>query len=219
MNKNIAIIMDGNGRWAKQNGLKRTQGHKVGAEVAREITTFCAKEGSIKNLILYTFSTENWKRPKYEVDYLMKLLYKYLLKEEKTYIDNKIRFDVIGDVEPFSKEVKKQIAHLKEKTNTFEGFTQYLALNYGSQDEIIRAVNKIKTDITPQTIRQHLDFKEDIDIIIRTGGEKRISNFLLWQGAYAELFFSDTFWPQFSVNEFKMILKEYNSRERRFGGL
>jgi undecaprenyl diphosphate synthase len=211
--------MDGNGRWAKQQGLKRTKGHEKGAEVAREVTEFCAANKEIKNLILYTFSTENWKRPKYEVDYLMKLLYKYLKNEENTYLQNKIRFDVIGDLTPFSDEVKKQIATLKEKTKDFTGFTQYLALNYGAKDEITRALNKIGKTVSPETITQHLDFCEDIDIIIRTGGEKRISNFLLWQGAYAELFFSDTFWPRFSVEEFEAILDEYKNRERRFGGL
>jgi undecaprenyl diphosphate synthase len=211
--------MDGNGRWAKQQGFKRTKGHEKGAEVARKITEFCAANKEIQNLILYTFSTENWKRPKYEVEYLMKLLYKYLKNEEATYMQNKIGFDVIGDLTPFSNDVKKQIAILKEKTKDFTRFKQYLALNYGAQDEITRAVNKLGNAVSAEAIKQNLDFCEDIDIIIRTGGEKRISNFLLWQGAYAELFFSDTFWPEFSVDELKAILSEYKNRERRFGGL
>ena len=211
--------MDGNGRWAKAKGFKRTHGHSVGAQVAREITTHCAKRGDIKNLILYTFSTENWKRPKHEVDFLMKLLYKYLKEEEQTYLQNEIRFGVIGDISAFSKKVQKQIKHLEQVTQYFNNFTQYLALNYGARDEIARACQKIDAEVTEKKITQNLDFNEEVDIVIRTGGEKRISNFLLWQSAYAELFFSDTPWPEFGVDEFEKIINDFEKRERRFGGL
>jgi len=217
--KTVAIIMDGNGRWAKQRGFKRTHGHKIGAEVVREITTHCAKRGDIENLILYTFSTENWKRPKHEVDFLMKLLYRYLKEEEQTYLSNNIRFRAIGDLSAFSKKVQKQIKHLEKLTQHFTNFTQYLALNYGARDEIKRAFEKIKGTIDEQSITQHLDFSGEVDIVIRTGGEKRLSNFLLWQSAYAELFFSDTPWPEFSAKEFEKIMENFEKRERRFGGL
>ena len=217
--KTVAIIMDGNGRWAKERGKKRTYGHEKGAQVARHITTHCVQRGDIKNLILYTFSTENWKRPKVEIEFLMKLLYKYLLDEEKTYLQNKIRFDTIGDLSAFSQKVQKQIAHLKEVTKDFDGFTQYLALNYGARDEISRAVQKVNGQITQEKIMQQLDFSQDVDIIIRSGGEQRISNFLLWQSAYAELFFVDDFWPEFSSERFDAIMKMYEKRQRRFGGL
>jgi len=217
--KTVAIIMDGNGRWAKQRGFKRTHGHKIGAEVAREITTHCAKRGDIKNLILYAFSTENWKRPKSEVDFLMKLLYKYLKEEEQTYVCNNIRFRAIGDLSAFSKKVQKQIKHLETLTQHFTNFTQYLALNYGARDELKRAFEKIEGSIDEQSITKHLDFSGEVDILIRTGGEKRLSNFLLWQSAYAELFFSDTPWPEFGIKEFEKIMESFEKRERRFGGL
>lgn len=216
--KNIAIIMDGNGRWAKSKGFKRTHGHKIGAQVARSITTHCAKRGDIKNLILYTFSTENWKRPKAEVDFLMKLLYKYLKEEEQTYLKNKIRFGVIGDISAFSKKVQKQIKHLEAVTKEFDSFTQYLALNYGSKDEIFRASQKSELH-SIKDLQKNLDFTQDIDIVIRTGGEKRISNFLLWQSAYAEFFFNNTPWPEFTTHQFDEIMDQFMDRHRRFGGV
>ncbi|MDX9814528.1 MAG: polyprenyl diphosphate synthase [Sulfurimonadaceae bacterium] len=216
----IAIIMDGNGRWAKQRGEKRTYGHKVGAKVVREITEFCAKDEDIKRLTLYAFSTENWKRPRLEVEYLMKLLKNYLEDELDTYLKNNIRFEPIGDIRAFSNELIKTIEMLKQKTSSCNGLVQSIALNYGSRDEIIRAINSFETtDITEQMLSNALDSKEDVDILIRTGGDKRLSNFLLWQSSYAELFFSDKLWPDFNSKDLEAILKEYKKIERRFGGV
>ena len=210
--------MDGNGRWAKARGLNRTKGHEKGANVVREITTYCSNYTDIKTLTLYAFSTENWKRPKYEVDFLMKLLDRWLKQEEKTYIKNQVKFETIGDISKFSLPLQKTIQNIKEKTSSFDSFTQILALNYGSKDEIIRAIKKTTT-INEENLNKNLDLSVQIDLLIRTGGEKRLSNFLLWQAAYAELFFIDKFWPDFTIDDLKEIIKQYHTRERRFGGL
>jgi undecaprenyl diphosphate synthase len=218
----LAIIMDGNGRWAKQRGLKRTEGHKKGAEVVKEITTYCANNPEIDILTLYAFSTENWKRPKMEVDFLMKLLDNWLKKELPTYIENEVKFEVIGDISKFSKALIKRIEHTKEVTKDFKKLTQVLALNYGSRDEITRAVKKMiekNEEITPENIQKNLDISRDVDLLIRTSGEVRLSNFLLWQVAYAEMFFTKTMWPDFTAEELDNILKEFKKRERRFGGI
>jgi len=214
--------MDGNGRWAKQRGLKRTKGHQKGAEVVREITTYCTKSDEIDTLTLYAFSTENWKRPKMEIDFLMTLLERWLEKEYQTYIENDIRFKVIGDIEKFSKNLQKKIYETMEKTKNNKRLTQILALNYGSRDEITRAVKKMvknNEEITPENIQKNLDLPDDVDLLIRTSGEIRISNFLLWQIAYAELFFTKTLWPDFSAEELDKIIKEFKKRERRFGAV
>ncbi len=218
----LAIIMDGNGRWAKQRGFPRTKGHQKGVEVVREITTYCAKNPEIEILTLYAFSTENWKRPKSEVKFLMKLLDKYLQKELKTYIQNDIKFEVIGDISKFSPSLQKRILTTKEATKNNKSLTQVLALNYGSKDEITRAVKKVvqkKEKITPENIQKNLDMPKDVDLLIRTSGEMRVSNFLLWQIAYAEMFFTKTLWPDFTSEELDKILKEFKKRERRFGGI
>jgi len=219
----IAIIMDGNGRWAKERGLKRVKGHEKGAEVVREITTHCAKL-DIKYLTLYAFSTENWKRPKAEVEFLMKLLQRYLKNELKTYMDNDIKFETIGDISRFSESLQKRIKKTKEKTKDNKSLTQVLALNYGSRDEITRAVKRViknGDEVSEESITKNLDTGDmpDIDMLIRTSGEFRISNFMLWQAAYAELFFTDTLWPDFSVKELDEMITEYKTRERRFGGI
>ncbi len=224
MNKleHLAIIMDGNGRWAKQRGLNRTKGHEKGAEVVREITTYCAQNNEIQTLTLYAFSTENWKRPKIEVDFLMKLLERYLKNEEATYIKNGVKFETIGNLEPFSSSLKQSLNALKEKTKNNKNLTQILALNYGAQDEIVRAVNKLcieKKEITLDTLNNALDMPYPIDLLIRTSGEQRISNFLLWQIAYAELYFTKTLWPDFTSKELESIIQNYKNRERRFGGI
>ncbi len=212
--------MDGNGRWAKERGKKRTHGHKEGAKVVREITEFCAKEKDIKRLTLYAFSTENWKRPRLEVEYLMKLLKKYLEDELETYLKNNIKFEAIGDLRAFSEDLRKTIEMLEQKTSSCDGLVQSLALNYGSRDEIIRAIKSLNsTDITEQMLSNALDSKEDVDIVVRTGGQKRLSNFLLWQSSYAELFFIDKLWPDFNSDDLAKILKEYRKIERRFGGV
>ena len=218
----LAIIMDGNGRWAKKRGLKRIEGHKKGAEVVKEITTYCANNPDIEILTLYAFSTENWKRPKMEVEFLMKLLDNWLKKELDTYIKNDVKFETIGDISKFSDKLKKRISHTKEVTKNNKKLTQILALNYGARDEITRAVKKLietKEEITEENIQKNLDISRDVDLLIRTSGEIRLSNFLLWQIAYAEMFFTKSFWPDFTSKELEAIINDFKKRERRFGGI
>ncbi len=219
--KHMAIIMDGNGRWATKRGKPRAFGHEAGAKKVTEITRICSELG-ISYLTLYAFSTENWKRPKKEVDFLMKLLDKFLKRELNSLLENDIKFRVIGDMSKFSDKLQKRIKHTIEATSNSKGMTQILAINYGSKDEITRAVNKIdKKSITTDDIEKALDTADfpDVDLLIRTGGERRLSNFLLWQSAYAELFFTDTLWPDFSFEELKEIIDEFDKIERRFGGI
>ncbi|WP_418179613.1 di-trans,poly-cis-decaprenylcistransferase [Aliarcobacter lanthieri] len=221
--EHIAIIMDGNGRWAKQRGLKRTAGHEEGAKVVREITTYCTKV-DIKYLTLYAFSTENWNRPKLEVEYLMKLLEKFLKNELETLMKNEIRFKAIGDLSKFSNSLQKTIKEVEEKTLNNKNLTQVLALNYGSKDEIVRAIKKLnekKLEITEENFESCLDTAgfSNVDLLIRTSGEIRLSNYLLWQNAYAELFFTNTLWPDFNSNELELILEDFKKRQRRFGAL
>ncbi len=219
----IAMIMDGNGRWAKERDLKRTAGHEKGAEVVRQITTHCSNIG-IKYLTLYAFSTENWSRPKLEVEFLMKLLERYLKNELNVYLRENVKFKAIGDIEKFSNSLKKVIKDIEDKTAHCTGLTQVLALNYGSKDEIIRAVKKMNEqnlEINEQNLESCLDTAgiPDVDLLIRTSGEVRLSNYLLWQNAYAEMFFTPTYWPEFSSNELDDIISDYIARERRFGGI
>ncbi len=223
MPKHIAIIMDGNGRWAKERGLKRTAGHEEGAKTVRKITSYCSSIG-IKYLTLYAFSTENWERPKLEVDFLMKLLEKHLKKELDIYLSNDIRFKAIGDLSRFSKSLQKIIQETETKTANCKGLTQVLALNYGSKNEIIRAVKKLneqKLEITEKNLEACLDTAQmgDVDILIRTSGEVRLSNYLLWQNAYSEMFFTQTYWPDFTEAELDDIISDFVKRERRFGGI
>lgn len=220
--KHIAIIMDGNGRWAELQGKKRVKGHEAGAKIVKEITTFCSNNEEIERLTLYAFSTENWKRPRLEVEFLMKLLNTYLKNELPVYLQNNVRFEPIGDTRAFSKSLRKTIAMVQEKTAHCDGLVQSLALNYGSQDEILRAINSLKGvdgEITQEMLSNELDCKHDVDLLIRTGGDHRLSNFLLWQAAYAELHFCDTLWPDFSAKELEKIIKKFTQIERRFGGL
>jgi len=218
----IAIIMDGNGRWAKQFNKKRTAGHKKGAQTVRDITVHASKIG-LKYLTLYAFSTENWKRPKHEVDFLMKLLGEYLKKELSTYLKHNVRFNVIGDISKFSEKLQDIIKKTTKKTSHCNGLTQTLAINYGSKDEIIRAIKKIDDtkNIDEQSFEKLLDTKDmpPVDMLIRTGGEKRVSNFLLWQIAYAELFFTQTLWPDFKSDEFDNMIERFKKISRRFGGI
>lgn len=219
----IAIIMDGNGRWAKERGLKRTAGHEEGAKRVREITAHCSNIG-IKYLTLYAFSTENWKRPKLEVDFLMKLLESWLKKEVSTYINNLTRFKTIGDITRFSKSLQKTIKETEEKTAHLKGLTQVLALNYGSQDEMLRAMKKLKEkdlEITKENFESCLDTAgmPSVDMLIRTSGEVRLSNYLLWQNAYAEMFFINSYWPEFQASDLDDLISDFTSRERRFGGI
>ena len=221
--KHVAIIMDGNGRWAELQGKKRVKGHEAGAKVVKEITTYCSNNEEIERLTLYAFSTENWKRPRLEVEFLMKLLDNYLKKELPVYLQNNVRFEPIGDIRAFSKSLQKTIKMVEEKTAHCDGLVQSLALNYGAQDEIIRAVNRLNIkeneNITVEMLNNALDCKYDVDLLIRTGGDNRLSNFLLWQAAYAELSFIDTLWPDFTTKELEKIIKKFKKIERRFGGL
>ncbi|WP_267285281.1 di-trans,poly-cis-decaprenylcistransferase [Halarcobacter mediterraneus] len=217
------MIMDGNGRWAKEKGLKRTAGHEEGAKTVRRITKHCSELG-IKYLTLYAFSTENWDRPKLEIEFLMKLLEKYLKSELEVYLENSIRFKAIGDLSKFSNSLQKIIHKTEEETVNGKNLTQVLALNYGSQDEILRAIKKLdekKMEITKENFESCLDTAgiPDVDMLIRTSGEIRLSNYLLWQNAYAELFFTKTYWPEFTTNELDDMISDFINRERRFGAI
>lgn len=225
MNKlnHLAIIMDGNGRWAKKRGFIRTKGHDSGANVVENVAKFCIDK-DIKNLTLYAFSTENWTRPKSEVEYLIKLFKEFLIKKEEIFIKNEIKFETIGDLSKFDNELLNLITKIKEKTAIFNKLTLTLAVNYGSKDEIVRSVKKLISkgdEINETTISQSLDTTKmgDVDLLIRTGGEQRLSNFLLWQVSYAELFFTPTLWPDFSYNELEKIVEKYTKIHRKFGGL
>lgn len=215
--------MDGNGRWAKKRSLVRTNGHEKGADVVDDIMTYCVKNG-IKTLSLYAFSTENWKRPKSEVDFLIKLLKKFILLQEDKLIKNGIKFDTIGDISVFDNELKNMISNLKNLTKDCGNLNLVLALNYGGKDEIVRACKKLVSEnkeINEDSISNALDSAKygDVDLLIRTGGEMRLSNFMLWGASYAELSFSDTFWPDFTPSELDEIVRNYKQKHRRFGGL
>lgn len=219
----IAIIMDGNGRWAKQRNLPRTSGHKEGLEVAKKIVK-AAKEIGVKYITLYTFSTENWKRTQEEVGYLMGLIKNHLRAEFKFYKENDIRVKHIGNLEGLPKDIQEEINSTVEECKDFNSLTVVLAINYGGKDEIIRAANKaIKENklLTEKNFTEFYDIPElpEVDLIIRTGGEKRLSNFLLWHGAYAELDFVDTLWPDYDEECFYSSIKEFQKRNRRFGGV
>ena len=219
----IAIIMDGNGRWAKERNLNRTAGHEQGAKVVREITTHCSNIG-VKYLTLYAFSTENWTRPKLEVDFLMKLLERYFKSELPIYLENNVQFKAIGDLSKFSPKLQQIIKETEEKTSKCSGLTQVLALNYGSRNEIVRAVKKLNEqnlEPTEENLNSCLDTAnmDDVDLLVRTSGEVRISNYLLWQCAYAEMLFTQTYWPEFSTQELDDIISDFGKRERRFGGI
>lgn len=226
--QHLAIIMDGNGRWAKQQGMLRAFGHENGTKSVRVTVETCAKLG-IKNLTLYAFSTENWNRPKIEVDLLMKLLIKSLQSELKTLTDNNIRLNSIGNLDLLPKSAQTQLREVIEKTKNNTRMTLTLALSYGSREEILQAVraisDKVKNniisiaDIDESIINQHLYTQNlpDVDLLIRTSGEHRISNFLLWQIAYAELYFTDVLWPDFREEHLYEAIVSYQKRERRFG--
>ncbi|MDG5492871.1 isoprenyl transferase [Psychroserpens sp. SPM9] len=224
----VAIIMDGNGRWAKQQGLLRVIGHENGTKSVRDVVEASAEIG-IKNLTLYAFSTENWKRPKLEVQTLMKLLVKSLKKEIKTLQDNNIRLLAIGNLKDLPKKAHEELLEVIDKTKNNTHMTLTLALSYGSREEIIKVIkeltDKVKNNIISvesideSIINKHLYTHNlpDVDLMIRTSGEQRISNFLLWQIAYAELYFTDILWPDFKKKDLYEALINYQNRERRFG--
>lgn len=227
MDKNIpnhiAIIMDGNGRWAKKRGLPRTFGHKEGAASLRKIITYAAKIG-VKYLTVYAFSTENWKRSQEEVSALMFLFKSYIKNEEKNIMENNIRFMVSGRRENVSESLLEAIDNLQEKSKNNTGLTFNIAFNYGGRAEITDAINKIlksgKESITENEIASYLyNDIPDPELLIRTSGELRISNFLLWQIAYSEIYITDTLWPDFDEVELDKAIASYNKRDRRFGGV
>lgn len=222
----VGIIMDGNGRWAESRGLLRVEGHHRGAERAKEIIRAAAEFG-ITTLTLYTFSLENWQRPDTEVALLMKLLAAYLKKDLQELIEEGIRFRVIGEKWRLPEDIQALIRDAEEKTTTNSGMTLVSALSYGGRDEILRAVKKaISLGTQPEEITE--DFFSGLldtaglpppDLIIRTSGEKRLSNFLLWQSAYSELYFTDVLWPDFTREELRNAIVDYQLRERRFGSV
>jgi undecaprenyl diphosphate synthase len=226
--QHLAIIMDGNGRWAKQKGLLRAFGHENGTKSVRATVETCAKLG-IENLTLYAFSTENWNRPKLEVDTLMKLLISSLKKELETLQKNNIRLNCIGNIDMLPASAKKELLSVIEKTENNTRMTLTLALSYGSREELLNAVkiisDKVKNNIISidsldeSIINQHLYTHNlpDVDLVIRTSGEHRISNFLLWQIAYAEFYFTDVLWPDFKEDDLYEAIISYQKRERRFG--
>lgn len=224
----VAIILDGNGRWAKSKGMPRNYGHTQGAKNVETICEACHDLG-IKYLTVYAFSTENWSRPKLEVDALMTLLRTYLKNCFKTAKKNNMSIRVIGDITKLSTDLQKTIVELEEETKNYDGLHFTVALNYGSQDEMLRAMNKIVADmdagkiekqpITKELFEQYLDTVgiPDPDLLIRTSGEQRLSNYLLWQLAYAEFYFADVHWPDFSKEELIKAVESYSSRNRRYG--
>jgi undecaprenyl diphosphate synthase len=224
----IAIIMDGNGRWAKKHTLGRIAGHKKGGEAVRIVTRTCREMG-VKYLTLYAFSVENWKRPSAEVTALMELLARYLVSEEKEMMETGIRLNVIGDISGLNDSVREKIDDVMQKTRENVGMVLTLALNYGGRDEILRAVKNMLNDfqqgkinpvvVNTETIHRYLDTwnMPDPDLLIRTSGEYRLSNFLLWQCAYTEFFFTNTLWPDFGREDLMKAVGEFQKRERRYG--
>lgn len=222
----IGIIMDGNGRWARQRNLPRTSGHKEGLTVAKNIVREAAKLG-VKYVTLYTFSTENWKRAQDEVGFLMNLIKGHLRAEFQFYKDNGIRIKHLGDLNGLPKDVQKEIIDAQNETADFTGLTVVLAINYGGRDEIVRSIKKLAeknpdlSNITEDDVTKSFDVEDlpDVDLLIRTGGELRLSNFLLWHAAYAEFVFTKTLWPDYNINEFYADIEEFQKRTRRFGGV
>lgn len=223
--KHIAIIMDGNGRWAKKRSLPRSAGHVAGAKTFKDIARYCNKIG-LEYLTVYAFSTENWKRPKDEVEGIMKLLRDYLIDAEN-FKDENIKVKFLGNLEVLDEDIKALIKKNEEGSKNATGLNLNIAINYGGKDEITRAVRDIvkegikSEDITEEVISQHLYTKgmPDPDFIIRPSGEYRLSNYLIWQSAYAEYWFSDILWPDFKPRHLEQAIDEFNHRNRRFGGV
>ena len=226
----IAIIMDGNGRWAKKRGLPRTAGHKVGAEAFRTIANY-AKSIGLQYLTVYAFSTENWKRPQEEVSTIMGLLEKYLMELLRDLDKNQVRFSFFGDLSLLSPTLRQEAVQLMERSRQYEGVQVNFCINYGGRDEILRAAQAYAAKCAAGEARPE-DLTEaqfsgllwsagvpDPDLVIRPSGEQRISNFLLWQSAYAEYYFTDTLWPDFGPKDLDMAIEAYNKRNRRFGGV
>ena len=229
--RHIAVIMDGNGRWARQRGLPRIEGHRRGIESVREIVTELAKRGEVGYLTLYAFSTENWERPRSEINSLMRLLKRFCRTELKTMMDNSIRFTTIGAPGRLPTDVREELDKTIQVTAENRGLTLCLALDYGGRDEILRAARRFAQEAaegsaSPQALdeedfRARLDTSDmpDPDLLIRTAGEQRLSNFLLWQASYAELYFTDVLWPEFRKKHLDAALEEYARRTRKYGGI
>lgn len=228
--QHIAIILDGNGRWAKAKGMPRNYGHVQGSKNVEKICEAAYKMG-VKYLTVYAFSTENWSRPKSEVDALMKLLRNYMKTCLKTAEKNRMRVRVIGDKTGLDEDIRTRIKELEEASKNNDGLNFQIAINYGSRDEMVRAIRKLAKDcidgkvnpeeIEEQTFEQYLDTKgiPDPDLMIRTSGEQRLSNFLLWQLAYSEFYFTPVAWPDFNKEELIKAIEKYNQRDRRYGGV
>jgi len=226
--QHVGIILDGNGRWAKSKGMPRNYGHVQGSKNVERICEDAHRMG-IKYLTVYAFSTENWSRPSSEVDALMKLLRNYMKTCLKTAEKNNMKIKVIGDISILDQDIRERIAELEQASKHNTGLHFQIAINYGSRDEMIRAMKKMfqsmergglkLDDINEETFEQHLDTEgiPDPDLLIRTSGEMRLSNFLLWQIAYTEFYFTDVLWPDFSKKELEKAIQQYNDRERRFG--
>lgn len=221
--RHIAIIMDGNGRWAKRRGLPRSAGHAAGAEVFRKIATYC-KDIGIEYFTVYAFSTENWKRSQDEVNAIMKLLAQFLNEALRDMEINRVKVKFLGDLTPLSDELKALIAKTEEISAKYDGAQVNLCVNYGGRDELVHAVNKLiadgRTEITENDISENLYTAgiPEPDMIIRPGGEYRLSNFLMWQSSYSELIFTDTLWPDFTTDDIDKAIIEFQSRDRRYGG-
>lgn len=226
MPTHLAIIMDGNGRWAKQQGKIRSFGHKFGAKTVKDIIKE-VNNLNIKHLTLYAFSTENWKRPKDEINTIMNLVIEYLNKETDDLVKENVKMDFIGDIESLPEKTLNSMKDTIERTKNGTGLHVHIALNYGGRKEIVNATKRIieeginAEDITEELFSKYLYNNEntDIDLLIRTGGDIRISNFLLWQIAYSELYFCDVLWPNFNVEELHKAIYSFQHKERRFGGL
>ncbi len=228
--EHIAIIMDGNGRWAEERGLRRVFGHRAGIDSVREVTTECARMG-VKSLTLYAFSVENWKRPRAEVRYLMRLLRHFLVEERGTLMENEVRLRCIGRLADLPGEVLAELRRTEDLTRGNPGMVLRLALSYGARTELADAARALATDVQrgeldpgqvgEETLRRYLYDPQtpDPDLLIRTAGELRLSNFLLWQASYAEIFVSQVCWPEFKKAELLAALRDYAGRVRKFGGL
>lgn len=227
--RHIAIILDGNGRWAKKRGLPRTAGHMAGAETFRRIATYCKNIG-VEYLTVYAFSTENWKRPEEEVGTIMKLLGRYLDEAIRTMEKDHIRMKVFGELARLSPKLREMVDRTDEISQHYQGFQANICLNYGGRDEIIHAARRYAQDYAAGRVRGELSEEQfgnylysagipDPDLLIRPGGEMRISNFLLWQCAYTEFYFTDVLWPDFTPEELDKAIAEFNRRDRRYGGV
>ena len=220
----VGIIMDGNGRWAQRRGLPRIEGHREGAKVTEKIVIAASKMG-IKYLSLYAFSTENWKRPREEVNFLFHLMYEYVKSKLPLFLENNVSFRAMGRLWELPDYLQEGFKEMEEKTAHCDGMVAVFAVNYGGKQEILDATNKAikagEKEITEEVLRKYLYIPElpDLDLLIRTSGELRISNFLLWQSAYTELWFTETLWPDFTEEEFKKAIEDFKRRERRFGGI